>query len=106
MNFSEDNSGLEQAYKYCESVTKLHARSFYFAAKFLPRAKQCAVYPIYAFCRHVDDEIDEIGDGSQAEAIAAVDRWRNYLKEIYPPVNSGENGLKTKDQRPKTKDQE
>jgi phytoene synthase len=105
MNFSEDNSELERAYKYCESITKLHARSFYFAAKFLPRAKQRAVYPIYAFCRHVDDEIDEIGDGNQAEAIKAVERWRNILSGIYPPTNPDEE-LKTKDQRPKTKDQE
>ena len=83
MNFSEDNSELEKAYRYCESVTKLHARSFYFAAKFLPRAKQRAVYPIYAFCRHVDDEIDEIGDGNQAEAVKAVEKWRSKLEEIY-----------------------
>src|SRR5215213_5042346 len=77
------SSELEKAYKYCESVTKLHARSFYFAAKFLPRAKQRAVYPIYAFCRHVDDEIDEIGDGNQAEAVRTVEKWRSRLKEIY-----------------------
>jgi phytoene synthase len=76
-------SELEKAYKYCESVTRLHARSFYFAAKFLPRAKQRAVYPIYAFCRHVDDEIDEIGDGDLSEAVKAVEKWRSRLTEIY-----------------------
>src|SRR5215207_9008581 len=76
-------SELENAYKYCESVTRLHAKSFYFAAKFLPRHKQRAVFPIYAFCRHVDDEIDEIGDGNETEAINAVDRWRSQLEEVY-----------------------
>jgi 15-cis-phytoene synthase len=95
---------LEKAYKYCENVTRIHARSFYFAAKFLPRDKQRAVYPIYAFCRHVDDEIDEIGDGSEAEAVRAVERWRNFLKEIYPQLKT--DGLKTPDPRPKTQDQE
>jgi 15-cis-phytoene synthase len=97
------SSELEKAYQYCESVTKLHARSFYFAAKFLPRAKQRAVYPIYAFCRHVDDEIDEIGDGNQAEAVKAVEKWRSKLEEIYageldrkqPETNNGQTEVFT-----------
>jgi phytoene synthase len=74
---------LEKAYKYCESVTRQHARSFYFAAKFLPEIKRRAVYPIYAFCRHVDDEIDETGDREQAEAVRTVEKWRTKLEEIY-----------------------
>lgn len=94
-------SALENAYKYCESVTRLHAKSFYFAAKFLPRVKQRAVFPIYAFCRHVDDEIDEIGDGNEAEAVAAVERWKLYLREVYFPAER----QTAKDQRLKTKDQ-
>lgn len=74
---------VEKAYEYCESVTKLHAKSFYFAAKFLPKHKQKAVYPIYAFCRHVDDEIDEIGDGDEAEAVNSVEKWKANLNNIY-----------------------
>jgi phytoene synthase len=77
------SSALKEAYKYCESVTKLHAESFYFAAKFLPEHKRRAVYPIYAFCRHVDDEIDEIGDRNQADAVKAVEKWRLRLQELY-----------------------
>ncbi len=112
---------LEKAYEYCENVTKLHAKSFYFAAKFLPKHKQRAVYPIYAFCRHVDDEIDEIGDGNQDEAILAVERWKANLEEIYfnaktqnnkgakeeiqPRINTDKPGFEPKDQRPKTEDQ-
>ena len=56
---------LEKAYRYCESVTRDHAKSFYFAAKFLPRFKQRAVFAVYALCRHVDDEIDEAGFKSE-----------------------------------------
>ncbi len=81
--FNSKNSELEKAYEYCESVTKHHAKSFYFAAKFLPKIKQRAVYPIYAFCRHVDDEIDETAEGSEAEAILAVESWRRNLEEIF-----------------------
>lgn len=74
---------LEKAYEYCESVTRLHAKSFYFAAKFLPAHKQKAVYPIYAFCRHVDDEIDEAEISGQRESIAAVERWQSKLNDVY-----------------------
>lgn len=80
-------SEVEKAYEYCKSVTKFHAKSFYFAAKFLPKHKQKAVYPIYAFCRHVDDEIDEIGDGDEAEAVKSVERWKTNLNFIYEKNN-------------------
>lgn len=92
---------IEKAYEYCESVTKLHAKSFYFAAKFLPKHKRKAVYPIYAFCRHVDDEIDEIGENDEAKAIEAVERWKSNLEEVYFLAKS-QSG---KDQRSKTNDQ-
>ena len=101
-----DETELEKAYEYCESVTKFHAKSFYFAAKFLPKSKQRAVYPIYAFCRHVDDEIDEIGDGDEAKAILAVERWKANLEEIYPQMDTDGHRLKTKKQNLKTKDQD
>ena len=86
---------IKHAYKYCESVTKLHAKSFYFAAKFLPKHKRKAVYPIYAFCRHVDDEIDEIGEDNEEKAIEAVEIWKSNLKNLY----------EAKNQKPKTEDQ-
>lgn len=92
MDFA-DQEKVEAAYRFCETVTKIHARSFYFAAKFLPKTKQRAVYPIYAFCRYVDDEIDESAD--ETEAIRAVENWKENLKEIYTG----------KDRKPKTQDQ-
>ncbi len=101
-----DETELEKAYEYCKSVTKFHAKSFYFAAKFLPKLKQRAVYPIYAFCRHVDDEIDEIGEGDEAKAIEAVNRWKENLEEIYPRINTDEHRFGTENQKLKTKDQD
>lgn len=81
------SSSLEKAYKYCETVTKIHAKSFYFAAKFLPGEKQRPIYALYALCRHVDDEIDEITEeSSEAEAIRAVEKWRAELENIYDLV--------------------
>lgn len=73
---------IESAYEYCESVTKKHARSFYFAAKFLPRDKRRAVYPIYAFCRHVDDAIDEAVESVDVRR-SVVAGWERRLREVF-----------------------
>jgi len=85
-----NQSEIERAYKYCETITKLHAKSFYFAAKFLPKPKRKAVYPIYAFCRHVDDEIDEIGEGKESDAIETIKKWKSYLQDVYQGTANGE----------------
>ncbi len=86
---------IELAYKYCESVTKIHAKSFYFAAKFLPESKRKPVYPIYAFCRHVDDAVDEAENSSAKKVLEAVGNWKQIIDEIYQNA----------DQCPKTEDQ-
>lgn len=80
---NKNQTEIERAYRYCERVTKTHAKSFYFAAKFLPKSKRRAVYPIYAFCRHVDDEIDEIGDGDPHEAIKTIENWQADMRRVY-----------------------
>lgn len=102
---SPDNTEIENAYEYCESVTKLHAKSFYFAASFLPRVKQKAVFPIYAFCRHVDDEIDESED--ETAAIQAVENWKAELSRIYSTAKARRRrGAKeSKEQRAKSEEQ-
>ncbi len=68
---------LENAYRTCEKITKTHAKSFYFAAKFLPKHKRRPIYALYALCRSVDDEVDEIGENNEAEAVKAVENWRS-----------------------------
>lgn len=74
---------LEKAYQYCQEITRTHAKSFYFAAKFLPKDKRPPIYALYALCRHVDDEIDEAEIRSEAESAKAVERWKNNLQAIY-----------------------
>ncbi|MBA3631255.1 MAG: phytoene/squalene synthase family protein [Acidobacteria bacterium] len=74
---------IKRAYDYCESITKEHAKSFYFAAKFLPKNKQKPIYALYAFCRQIDDEVDEAEISSGKEAIKAVENWKRKLGEIF-----------------------
>ena len=78
-----NSNDLKEAYRYCESVTREHAKSFYFANKFLPKEKQKAVFALYALCRHVDDEVDEAGVSNADEAAASVESWKARLNEVY-----------------------
>jgi 15-cis-phytoene synthase len=99
----------KKAYQYCQRTTKTHARSFYFAAKFLPKPKQLPIYALYALCRHVDDEVDESGIENERQAAAAIENWKAKLDEVYfhaeeksrqPPALSGQpenEGQRTKD---------
>lgn len=82
-----DSNELEKAYAYCEQITKHHAKSFYFAAKFLPKQKQPPIYALYALCRSVDDEVDEIGVDNEEKAIQAIENWKEKLDLIYQKIN-------------------
>ncbi len=42
----------------CRQLTRHHAKTFYFASHALPAQKRSDAYAVYAFCRHVDDQID------------------------------------------------
>ena len=96
---------IETAYKYCETVTKTHAKSFYFAAKFLPKRKQRPIYALYALCRSVDDEVDEAEIASEREAIEAVKRWEAKLNEVYKGELRSEESSKFEAQSSKSEDQ-
>lgn len=83
-----DNQTLDNAYRYCASVTRANSSTFYMAASLLPKAKRRAVHALYAFCRSTDDLIDKANrDTDPAEALAG---WRLRLTSgaptIYDPI--------------------
>lgn len=90
---------LKKAYLYCEAVTRQNAKSFYFAAKFLPKEKQPPIYALYALCRHVDDEIDKAELRSEAESAAIVEKWKENLEAIYSGKENIDSRLSTPDSR-------
>ncbi|HEY0789663.1 MAG TPA: phytoene/squalene synthase family protein [Chthoniobacterales bacterium] len=67
-------AALLESERYCLRTTRHHAKSFYFASWPLPRDKKVAAYSIYAFCRYVDDLIDEAPGRSGAEVVGQVQR--------------------------------
>ena len=93
---SNSPTEIKAAYKYCQNVTKNHAKSFYFAAKFLPEHKQKPIYALYALCRHIDDEVDEAKVSSEKQAIEAVENWKLQLNSVFD---------KTENQKPQTANQ-
>lgn len=50
---------VKQAYQQCERVIAENSRTFYKAFSLLPKADRQAVWAVYAFCRRVDDIVDE-----------------------------------------------
>jgi phytoene synthase len=80
---------LDISYEYCKNVSKMHAKTFYFASNFLPPEKRNACYAIYAFCRYIDDLVDKnlirsLNSRESLEKLTeAVQEWRRHLKALY-----------------------
>ena len=55
--------------------------SFYWAMRFVSRAKSDALFAIYAFCREVDDIAD--GDASASDKLMALSLWRTRIARLY-----------------------
>jgi len=67
---------LKFAYKQAERITAEHSKSFNFASSLLPVEKRSAVRALYAFCRTVDDIVDESKDDARD---SQLDYWRGMV---------------------------
>ena len=55
--------------------------SFYYAFRFLPAPRRAAITAFYAFCREVDDVVDEVSDAGVATSKLAW--WRSEVANAY-----------------------
>lgn len=62
---------------YCQQKVAESGTSFYYAFLFLPTQKRQAIHALYAFCREVDDVVDECED--PAVAVAKLSWWRQEV---------------------------
>lgn len=69
---------LADPFEYCQRVAQNSASSFYASFRFLPAARRRAITVLYAFCREVDDVVDEHGDVHQAQQ--ALAQWREQIR--------------------------
>ncbi len=73
---------LEKAYELCDRIAAHHSKSFHLASRLLPKEKRSAVRALYAFCRIVDDIVDE---GTFIGRDAELDYWRGLVKGVIHP---------------------
>jgi 15-cis-phytoene synthase len=67
--------------EYCQQKTVQSGSSFYYSFLFLPPERRRAITALYAFCREVDDTVDECTDQSIARIKLAW--WRNEVAATY-----------------------
>lgn len=67
--------------EYCQEKAAASGSSFYYAFLFLPRERRRAITALYAFCREVDDVVDEAADAQVAATKLAW--WRAELAELF-----------------------
>jgi len=67
--------------EYCQDKAAASGSSFYNSFRFLSRDKRRAITALYAFCREVDDVVDECTDANVART--TLNWWRNEVAAIY-----------------------
>jgi phytoene synthase len=67
--------------EYCQEKTVQSGSSFYYSFLFLPPERRRAITALYAFCREVDDTVDECTDQSIARIKLAW--WRNEVSNTF-----------------------
>ena len=76
------DASLEKAYHLCGRIAAHHSKSFYMASALLPEEKRSAVRALYAFCRTVDDIVDE---GTVFGRDVELDYWRGLAQGVLHP---------------------
>src|SRR5271154_647927 len=80
---------LSDSQKCCKRMTRHHAKTFYFASHVLPAQKRSDAYAVYAFCRHVDDQIDLAPD--EPARLRALADLSHLLHAAYLPDEGAES---------------
>lgn len=78
----------EAAAARAEAIVRNSGTSFFWGMRMLPPERRRAMYAVYAFCRAVDDIVDEPGD--PAEQQARLDAWRSELDRLYAGQTPGD----------------
>lgn len=69
------------AARFVSRLTRKSRSNFFYAFLLLPRAQRDAIFAVYAFCRLVDDAVDEGMDRvAQRQELA---RWRAEIARVY-----------------------
>jgi len=67
--------------EYCQRKAAASGSSFYYSFLFLPPPRRRAITALYAYCREVDDVVDEMQEPSVAQAKLAW--WAGEVERLY-----------------------
>lgn len=67
--------------EYCQDKAAQSGSSFYYSFLFLPPPRRQAITALYAFCREVDDVVDEATDAGVAQTRLLW--WRSELERLF-----------------------
>lgn len=67
--------------EYCQDKAAKSGSSFYYSFMFLPREQRSAITALYAFCREVDDVVDETSDEQIART--KLNWWRDEIGRLF-----------------------
>jgi phytoene synthase len=67
--------------EYCQQKAAASGSSFYYSFLFLPKERRRAITALYAFCREVDDVVDETSDSQLAATKLAW--WRTEVANMF-----------------------
>ncbi len=67
--------------EYCQEKAAKSGSSFYYSFLFLPELQRDAITALYAFCREVDDVVDECSDAGVARA--KLSWWKEEIENLY-----------------------
>ena len=67
--------------QYCDDKARQSGSSFYSSFRFLPENRRRAITALYAFCREVDDVVDETHDDNVART--TLNWWRAEIDNLY-----------------------
>jgi phytoene synthase len=67
--------------EFCQQKAAASGSSFYYSFLFLPPERRRAITAVYAYCREVDDAVDEVSDPSVAEA--KLQWWRAEVAALF-----------------------
>lgn len=80
------SESLRDSIRACRESTRHHAKSFYFASFPLPKYKRLGAFVVYAYCRYIDDIIDNA-------PISDLAPTEEFLKQELEDILTGKTSL-------------
>ncbi|HSX20777.1 MAG TPA: presqualene diphosphate synthase HpnD [Gammaproteobacteria bacterium] len=72
---------MTSAQEYCQNKAAASGSSFYYSFLFLPPEQRAAITAVYAFCREIDDVVDECSDTTVAST--KLKWWASEIDRVF-----------------------